>query len=152
MTSAHSLVERLVEAEKVGLAVKAQNETIAIVADAVDRIHRSFKESVILDELIRQEKIVLHFIRENMVLDKEANSVDIMRWDFSVMGAKTYILNLRDNVRRSLNYKLNHGEWIGKPPLGYLHEKDPITGKNTLAVDKIRAYHIRKAFEDYSTK
>ena len=31
---------------------KAQKETIAIVADAVDRFQRSFKESVLIDELI----------------------------------------------------------------------------------------------------
>ena len=37
--------------------VKAQNETIAIVADAVDRFQRSFKESVLIDELIRKDKI-----------------------------------------------------------------------------------------------
>src|SRR5690606_35050768 len=49
---------------------KHQKETIAIVADAVDRIQRSFKESVYLDELIRKEKIELHFYREGMVIGK----------------------------------------------------------------------------------
>lgn len=36
---------------------KKQRETIAIVADTVDRVQRSFKESVLLDELMRQNKI-----------------------------------------------------------------------------------------------
>lgn len=35
---------------------KQQTETIAIIADAVDRVQRSFKESVMLDDLIRQER------------------------------------------------------------------------------------------------
>ena len=35
---------------------KKQKETIAIVADTVDRVQRSFKESVLLDELMRQDK------------------------------------------------------------------------------------------------
>jgi hypothetical protein len=30
---------------------------VAIVADAVDRFQRSFKESVLIDELIRKEKV-----------------------------------------------------------------------------------------------
>jgi hypothetical protein len=52
---------------------KAQNETVAIVADAVDRFQRSFKESVLIDELIRKEQIeLLHFYREAMVIYREA--------------------------------------------------------------------------------
>ncbi len=73
---------------------KKQKEVVAIVADSVDRVQRGFKESAVLDELIRQEKIELHFYREGMVIGKNAKSTDIMRWDFSVMGAKTYVLNI----------------------------------------------------------
>jgi DNA invertase Pin-like site-specific DNA recombinase len=82
---------------------KTQSEIVAIVADAVDRFQRSFKESVLIDELIRTEQVELHFYRENMVIGKGASSTDIMRWDFSVMGAKAYVLNLSENVRRSLD-------------------------------------------------
>src|SRR5438067_1089215 len=35
--------------------VQAQNETVAIIADAVDRFQRSFKETVLIDELIEKE-------------------------------------------------------------------------------------------------
>src|SRR5438874_7953392 len=73
---------------------RAQNQTIAIVADAVDRFQRSFKESVLIDELIRKEQVELHFYREGMIIGKGATPTDIMRWDFSVMGAKSYVLNL----------------------------------------------------------
>src|SRR5258707_2328812 len=97
---------------------KTQKETIAIVADAVDRFQRSFKESVLIDDLIRRKKQVeLHFYRENMVLGDGASATDIMRWDFSVMAAKSYVLNLSENVRRSLEYKCRNGEWGGKAPL-----------------------------------
>ena len=66
-----------------------------------DRFQRSFKESVLIDELIRKEQIELHFHREGMVIGKGASSSDILRWDFSVMGAKSYVLNLSENVRRA---------------------------------------------------
>jgi hypothetical protein len=58
---------------------KAQNETVAIVADAVDRFQRSSKESVLIDELIRKEQIeLLHFYREAMVIGKNASSTYIL--------------------------------------------------------------------------
>ena len=98
---------------------KRQRETIAIVADTVDRVQRSFKESVLLDELMRQDKIELHFYREGMVLNSKSTSVDIMRWDFSVMGAKAYVLQLSENVRRSTEQKNKNGEITGLAPLGY---------------------------------
>jgi hypothetical protein len=53
---------------------QTQKETVAIVADAVDRFQRSFKESVLIDELIPKEQVELHFYRENMVIGKGASS------------------------------------------------------------------------------
>ena len=52
----------------------------------VDRFQHSFKESVPIDELLRKEKVKLHFHREGMIIGKGASSTDILRWDFSVMG------------------------------------------------------------------
>ena len=128
---------------------KSKGETIAIVADAVDRFQRSFKESVLVDELRHQGVVELHFVREGMVINKNATSSDILRWDFSVMGAKSYTLNLSDNVKRSLEYKRRNGEWGGKAPLGYLNARDS-GGKATLIHDKERAFLVRMLFEDYA--
>jgi hypothetical protein len=55
---------------------QAQNETVAIVADAVDRFQRSFKESVLIcDQLIRKEKVELHFHQEGTIIGKGASSM-----------------------------------------------------------------------------
>ena len=130
--------------------VKAQKETIAIVADAVDRFQRSFKESVQVDELRRQGVVELHFYREAMVISREATSSDILRWDFSVMSAKSYVLSLSDNVKRSLEYKRRNGEWGGKAPLGYKNIRDA-ENKSVLVHDPERAMLVRMIFEEYST-
>ena len=84
-----------------------------------------------------------------MVIGKDASSTDIMRWDFSVMGAKSYVLNLSENVRRSLEYKRRNGEWSGKAPLGYLNTRDA-DNRSTLVHDPERAFLIRMLFEDYA--
>ena len=41
-------------------------------------------------------------------LVEESETTDITRWDFSVMAAKTYVGNLRDNVKRSMKYNWEH--------------------------------------------
>lgn len=129
---------------------RKQKEVIALVADAVDRIQRSFKESVLLDELIRKERLELHFYREGMIIGKSASSSDIMRWDFSVMGAKSYVLQLSENVKRSLEYKRRNGEWSGPAPIGYLNARDS-AGKSIIVLDEARAFLVRRLFEEYST-
>lgn len=70
--------------------VKTCTQKIAIIADCIDRIQRSFKESVELDELRKNDKIEIHFIRENLILHKDSSSTDIARWDLGVFTAKTY--------------------------------------------------------------
>lgn len=128
---------------------KKQKETIAIIADAVDRVQRSFKESVLLDDLVRKEKIELHFYREGMVIGKNANSMDIMRWDFAVMGAKTYVLQLAENVKRSVEYKNRNGEFSGQAPTGYINCRNE-NGKAWLKPDEIMAPKIKHLFKLYS--
>ncbi len=129
---------------------KKQKSTIAVVADAVDRIQRSFKESISLNELIKKRKIELHFYREGMVINDKSRSTDIMRWDFSVMGAKSYVLQLSENVKRSVDYKLKKGEWIGEAPIGYINYRDE-TGKSQIIPDPNRAEIITTLFNQYST-
>ena len=128
---------------------KRQRETIAIVADTVDRVQRSFKESVLLDELMRQDKIELHFYREGMVLNSKSTSVDIMRWDFSVMGAKAYVLQLSENVRRSTEQKNKNGEITGLAPLRYENYIDE-RGKHFVRQKEPYASIIRQCYEMYS--
>lgn len=128
---------------------KKQKETIAIVADTVDRVQRSFKESVLLDELMRKDKIELHFYREGMVLNSKSTSVDIMRWDFSVMGAKAYVLQLSENVRRSNEQKNKNGEITGQAPLGYENYIDE-RGKKFVRPKEPDATIIKQLFEMYS--
>ncbi len=127
-----------------------QKESIAIVADAVDRFQRSFKESVAADDLIRRGSVELHFCRENIVIGKNASSSDALRWDFAVMGAKSYVLNLSENVKRSLEYKVRNGEWCGPAPLGYLNTRDQF-GKSILIPDPERSFLVRRIFELYAT-
>jgi hypothetical protein len=42
-------------------------------------IKRSFKESVVLEELRKEGKVEIHFMREGLILNLKSNSVDILR-------------------------------------------------------------------------
>lgn len=129
--------------------VKKQKETIAIIAHTVDRFQRRFDESVELLPLVQKGKIELHFVSNNLVIHKNSPSGDLMAWDFNVVGARAYILQLKENTKRGLNKKVADGEWPTKAPIGYLNYTDGQRRK--IKVDDTRAPFVKKAFELYST-
>ncbi len=131
--------------------IKKSKEQLALVVETVDRLQRSFKESVILDDLRKEGKVEIHFVRENLVLSKSANSSQLLQWDMAVMFARSYVLQLSDNVKRSLDQKLKNGEWIGLAPIGYLNVKDS-EGKQIIEPDPDKAHFIVKTFELYAAR
>ena len=128
---------------------KSQSETIAIVADSVDRVQRSFRESILLDDLIRQEKIELCFHREGIEIGKNAAPTDILLWDTSVLLSKAYTTSLSFNVRRSLDYKIKRGEIIGVAPMGFENFIDS-NGKHSVRPKYPYAGYVKELFELYS--
>ncbi len=54
--------------------IKRQKMKIALIVDTVDRLQRSFRETPIFNDLIQQDILELHFVKENNVLSKNANS------------------------------------------------------------------------------
>jgi site-specific DNA recombinase len=129
--------------------IKKSKEPIVLIADTIDRIQRSFKESIILGGLLKTGKLELHFRRENLILNKESNSADLLRWDMGVMFARSYVLQLSDNVKRGNLGKIENGEWPGKAPIGYLNiqiEDD----KKWISADPERSHFIKKIYELYA--
>lgn len=130
--------------------VKEQREPIAIVADKVDRVQRSFKEFPLLDSLIQEGRIELHFNTENYVIHKDSVSQERLMWSMGVIMAQSYIDSMRDNVKRSFDQKIRQGEWISKAPLGYMNVKDE-KGRSDIILDPDAAPLVRRLFEEYAT-
>jgi DNA invertase Pin-like site-specific DNA recombinase len=59
---------------------KKQKEVIAVVADEVDRLQRSYKETPLLNDLIERAKIELHFYTENCIIHKHSTLLRKIGW------------------------------------------------------------------------
>ena len=145
-----SLKDHRIKFNEVIEEIKKSNKVILIV-ETIDRLQRSFKESVLLDDFRRQGKLEIHFLRENLVIHKDSNSSEIQRWDLGVFLAKSYVLQISDNVRRSIEHKLHNGEWPGKAPYGYVN-KPKEDGKNWIYPDSWQSKIVKKIFEWYATE
>lgn len=74
-----------------------------------------------------------------------ASATDLLYIDFDFVFAAHYSRNLSIRVREGNSTKRLKGEYVGHPPLGYMYKEAKIVP------DPIRAKHISKAFELYST-
>lgn len=131
--------------------IKKEKDVVALVVETVDRLQRSFKESVMLDELRKAGKLEIHFLRENLVIHKDSNSSEIQRWDLAVFVAKSYVLQLSDNVKRSFEAKRRNGEITGNPPIGYKNVYDNTGKRIDIIPDSQNAHYIQKMFELYAS-
>ena len=122
-----------------------------IFVDTIDRLQRSFKESVEFDELRKKGLVELFFYRENLHIHKESNSADLIRWDMGVMFARAYILQLSDNVKRTQEQRRKDGYWTGKPRLGYINVTDEVTEKKDIIPHAEYSHIVHRLFDEFAT-
>ena len=142
-----SIKDHRVKFEKVIDEIIKSHEPLALIVETVDRLQRSFKESVRLDEFRKNGTLEIHFIRENLIINQHSNSSELQRWDLAVFMAKSYVLQISDNVKRSINERLRQGIYPSGAPLGYLNNKST----KRLVIDPKLAPILLKGFELYTT-
>lgn len=138
------------EFSKIISHIKKSQQPTALITDTVDRLQRSFRETPALDELRKQGILELHFLREGLVVNKDANSAQLLQWDIGVLFASSYVRQLSDNVKRSKDQCAREGQWTSKAPLGY---KNVLldSGKKYVVIDSLTFQYIQKMFELYAT-
>lgn len=130
--------------------IKKRPHPVALVADKVDRVQRSFQEFPMLDDLIQRGQLELHFNTEGYVITRESKSQDRLMWSIGVVMSQAYVENLRDNVKRGMEQKVRNGEWTSAPPTGYALERQP-NGRNWIVPDPVHGVLVGKVFERYAT-
>ena len=124
--------------------VLSQEGVVRIITYSVDRFQRRFEESVDLMPFIESGKIEIHFIATGLVISKNSKPAEYMMWDYNVVGARSYVLQLREGTKRGIQQKIRDGEWPTTAPIGYLNYID---GKyRKIKVDEERAPLIKMAF------
>lgn len=133
------------------LSYLRRNKTVRVLLCMnVDRLTRNFRDMVDLDEMRRNDGLEIHFIQEGLVLNARSSGTELFMWEAKVFIAKQYINRLSDDAKRSVDYKLNKGEWVARAPLGYLNQRDK-EGHGDVVMDGERALLVKRLFEEYST-
>lgn len=65
------------EFEKAIELISNSKECIAVVTDSIDHIRSGLKESVLMEILLREGKMELHFLNDHLILNRHSSSIDI---------------------------------------------------------------------------
>ncbi|MCX6756294.1 MAG: recombinase family protein [Candidatus Nomurabacteria bacterium] len=121
-----------------------------LLCEKVDRLTRNLKEAVVANDWVEaNEERQIHFVKQNLVIHKNAKSDEKFRWDIEIVLAKKYISNLSEEVRKGQKEKIAQGWLPTKPPIGYktIGEK----GHKIHIIDNEISPLIKKMFELYAT-
>ena len=133
--------------------IRKSKKPCALIVDTVDRLQRSFRESVMLDEMRKEGKVELYFYRENLRIHRASNSADMIRWDMAVMFARSYVLQLSDNVKRKFEQMRKNGDWMSKAPFGYnsIVKDAEKRLRSDLVLNPREAGYVKQIFEMYAS-
>ena len=135
--------------------IQDQKGRCIVVHDKIDRFTRdsSQEEVKAMSDLVRQDKIEMHFPSDNLFITKDSPATDLFRLGIGMVLAKYYSDSIRDNVKRRFEQMLNDGMWIGAAPIGYLNKNigTPERPIKVIELDPARSHHIVKMFEKRAT-
>lgn len=127
-----------------------KNDIKIIICEKVDRLTRNFKDAVMIDSWLEQDKErQIHLVKDSLVLHKDSRSQEKLNWGIRILFAKNYIDNLSEEVKKGQREKIAQGWLPTKPPLGYktIGEK----GHKIHVIDKKKAPLLKKVFELYAS-
>ncbi len=91
-----------------------------VVCEKVDRITRNFKDAVKLDDWLNEDEArQIHFVKQNLVIHKNARSHEKFQWDIYLALARQYSNNLSEETRKGLDEKAAQGWFPGNHKRGY---------------------------------
>lgn len=154
ITESSTVGDRKQFKEMLGYAKEVHAKThqrLAIIVDAVDRLMRNFTDQAILNDLMTQDIIELHFARTGGIVHKDSTSNDKLMWNIQIVMAQAYVDSMKDNVKRSIDYKIKKGEYIAQAPIGYVNVPKNQRQDVDVILDESRCFLVKRLFQDYAT-
>jgi len=119
-----------------------------LVVEKVDRHVRNLHDAVEThDWLTADELRNAHFVKDSLIMHKDARSQEWLNWGIRVVMAKNYIDNLREEAMKGWAEKLAQGWLPAVPPPGYMTVTEH--GKRIHVPNPDTFKVIQKAFKLY---
>ncbi len=130
------------------LAFISEQNIYHLTVEKTDRLTRNMRDAVAIDDWLEADnQRMLHAVKENLQLHKEAKSDVKFMWNIHLAVAKKYADNLREEAMKGWAEKLAQGWSPGVPPPGYKTVVQD--GKRIHVIDQQKAPLIQRLFQRY---
>jgi site-specific DNA recombinase len=123
--------------------LSAHPECRNVLVEKTDRLYRNFSDYVKLDEL----SIAIHLAKEGEIISRDSQSKAKLMHEISLVMAKHFIDNLREEVRKGMREKASQGIYPSRPPLGYVND----VSEGTIVVHPENSVVVKDLFSLYAT-
>lgn len=124
---------------------------VHVLVEKPDRLYRNFQDQGAIKDLIDSDRVEVHFVRENLILNKDSAPTAFLAHDIGVVVAANNKRQLKRESSKGTLEKAKGGYWPYKPKCGYIAAIDNNTGKKTMVPDPAAFEVLRLAFECYAT-
>ena len=130
------------------LAYLKDNSIYNLAVEKTDRLTRNLKDAVAIDDWLNDNSDrMLHAVKENLRVHKEARADVKFMWNIHLSVAKKYSDNLREEAMKGWAEKLAQGWLPAVPPVGYMTVTDH--GKRIHVPNPTTMNSVRAMFELY---
>jgi site-specific DNA recombinase len=127
--------------------IRKNKDIKVILVEKTDRLTRNFQDYVLIDELIQNQDIEVHMVKEGEILSQRAKSHTKLIHGIKVVLAKNFIDNLSEETAKGMMEKAAQGHWPSTAPYGYRNNKET----RLVELDAEKAAYVVRAFTLYST-
>lgn len=136
--------------EEVIAYIKQQEGKVVVIVDKIDRLLRNFMHLLPIQQLVLEDKIVLHFSSDNLIINKDSNALEKFQFNLGALLAQYYSDSISDNVKRSIYKRIKLGQLLSKAPYGYRNITNEDDSK-TIEPDPFESNIVLKLYELYAT-
>ena len=133
--------------------LKLHPQVKIVLCEKVDRITRNIKDADKMDDWLNEdEERQIHFVKQSLIIHKNAKSHEKFQWDIYIALARQYSNNLSEETKKGLEEKAAQGWYPGNMKRGYRTVGD--AGHKVWVIDtspESEAPFIKRSFELYST-
>ena len=119
---------------------------VHLVVEKPDRLGRMHSRSEAIINLVKEKRVVLHYYREQKILDENVSPQEIFTEDIMTSLGKYAALNIGREAKKGMLQKAYEGWLPHKPPTGYKNnpnKKHP----HSIIVNEIERNFILRIFE-----
>lgn len=69
--------------------LRESKKTVALIVDAIVDVQHYYRELVVLEELRKEGRVEIHFVREGLILGRNSTPTQLLRWEMGVLYARS---------------------------------------------------------------